>query len=95
MRGVRAMLDETIVDPPDVIVGDFNIVRGSASLAHLFPGYRHAYDEAGRGYGASFLRSLPLYHIDNMLLGPNVRAQSYRLHYPGFGWHWVQVAEIE
>ncbi|MDX2118796.1 MAG: hypothetical protein SFY96_11485 [Planctomycetota bacterium] len=39
---------------PDVIVGDFNIPRGSSSLANLAGGARDAYDIAGSGYAATF-----------------------------------------
>jgi len=39
---------------PDVIVGDFNIPRGSASLRDLTANAIDAYDAAGSGYAATF-----------------------------------------
>lgn len=39
---------------PDVIVGDFNIPRGSASLRELVANAVDAYDVAGSGYAATF-----------------------------------------
>jgi hypothetical protein len=67
-REVRRMLDERNATPPDIVVGDLNIPRGSASIGMLFPGFAHAYDLAGHGYGASYPRALPLYHIDHVLI---------------------------
>ena len=54
----------------------------------------HAYDDAGRGYGASFHRAFPLYHIDHVLLAEDMEAVSYELVNPGLGRHEVQVATI-
>jgi endonuclease/exonuclease/phosphatase family metal-dependent hydrolase len=78
-RRARGYLDRIGTAPPDVALGDFNITRGSAALRHLLPGMRHAFNEAGHGYGASFPGDRPWYHIDHMLLGPSVRATRYDL----------------
>ena len=94
-RRARSILDKVTADPPDLVVGDFNMTRGSASLARVFPDLSHAFDEAGRGYGASFSRSLPLYHIDHTLLADTVRAVSYELVDIGVGRHLVQVTEVK
>jgi len=90
----RRILDGITADPPDVVVGDFNMTRGSVSLATVFPDLSHAFDEAGRGYGASFRRGLPLYHIDHTLLADTVRAVGYELVDIGVGRHLVQVTEF-
>lgn len=42
------------VPRPDVVIGDFNILRGSASLERLTPGMRDAFEEAGWGRGRSW-----------------------------------------
>jgi hypothetical protein len=76
---------------PDVVVGDFNLTRDSTSLATLFPGMPHAFNEAGHGYGASFHRSFPLYHIDQMLLGRDVECLRYDLLATPVGRHKAQV----
>jgi hypothetical protein len=78
-RAARRLLDGTGAPAPDVVVGDFNMTRGSASLRTLFPGLSHAYDQAGHGYGATFDRRFPLYHIDHVLLAETVRAADYAL----------------
>jgi hypothetical protein len=63
----------------DAIVGDFNITRGSASLATAFPAHREAFSQAGSGWGASFEEPWPLLHIDLLLAGPGVQVDWCRL----------------
>ena len=50
----RAVGEPVGVPRPDVVMGDFNTVRGSASLAELTPGMRDAFEEAGWGRGNSW-----------------------------------------
>jgi endonuclease/exonuclease/phosphatase (EEP) superfamily protein YafD len=97
MERVRELLGKAGEDnrPPDLIVGDLNVTRGSAALRHLAPKYRHAYDLAGRGWGASFPRQLPLYHIDHVLAAPDLAVTMYRIDDPGIGMHCVQVVELD
>ena len=91
---VRAMLDDANAPPPDIVVGDFNMTRGSASLEAIFPDLSHAWDQAGRGYGATFHRNFPMYHLDHTLLAETVRAGSYDLVNLGVGRHLVQVVGL-
>ena len=63
----------------DATLGDFNITRGSESLAIAVPGHREAFGEAGSGWGASFEEPWPLFHIDLLLAGPDVRVRWCRL----------------
>lgn len=90
----RALLEQSGAPAPDIVVGDFNMTRASASLAVLFPELAHAYDQAGHGYGATFPRAFPLYHLDHTLLAETVRAVDYDLVDPGIGRHRIQVVEI-
>lgn len=62
----------------DIIVGDANIPRGSASLGVAFPDHRSAWNDAGRGYGGSWPRIIPLLQIDHVLIGPAIRATQVR-----------------
>lgn len=96
-RGLRARLDGLSPAPPaaDVVVGDFNIQRGSASLKRLFPDLHHAFDDGGHGYGASFPRSFPLVHIDHALLAHDLHCSRYDLSDPGFGRHLAQRLVVE
>jgi hypothetical protein len=79
---------------PDVVIGDFNIPRGAASLRILSRGFASAFDQAGRGYMASYPRRRPLFHIDQTFLGPGLRAFQYRLMDLDAGAHRAQVVDI-
>ncbi|MCZ6834506.1 MAG: hypothetical protein O7G85_01915, partial [Planctomycetota bacterium] len=93
-RRVRAWLDDTDAPTPDLVLGDFNTPRDSHSLELLFPEFHHAFDDGGTGYGSSFHRSFPLYHIDHILLSNMLRAESYALVNPEIGRHLIQQAMI-
>lgn len=75
---------------PDIVLGDFNTPRGSASLQRLAPGMSNAYDQGGAGYTASFPRGWPLLHLDQVLVAPWLRAQDYRVLDPGIARHKMQ-----
>lgn len=79
---------------PDLIVGDLNTPRGGGAIRRLFAGYREAFDEAGHGWGATFPRRWPLWHIDRMLAGPAIRVIDYDILDPGVGRHRAQAARI-
>jgi hypothetical protein len=79
---------------PDVIIGDFNIPRGSKSLNVLTRGLTNAFDQAGWGLCATWPRARPVFHIDQTFVGPAVRATGYRVFDPGHGSHRGQVADI-
>lgn len=84
---------------PDLIVGDFNIPRGSVSLTQLAPDMRNAFDEAGTGYGATWPRygfrtPIPLLQIDQMFVGPRLRAARYEIIDGGAGFHRLQVGDL-
>lgn len=83
---------------PDVMIGDFNIPRGSWSLGVLTsgPGWttRGAFEEAGLGHAATWPLKTPLWHIDQTFLAPWLRATSYKVVNPRVGLHWMQVVEF-
>lgn len=76
--------------PPDVILGDFNIPRGSGSLARLGADLVPAYSVAGRGMCATWPYERPLWHLDQMLVNPHWRIADYRAFDPGGGTHMGQ-----
>ncbi|MBK7403745.1 MAG: hypothetical protein IPJ41_03690 [Phycisphaerales bacterium] len=85
---------------PDVIVGDFNIPRGSASLAEFLRAsgagaMRSAFDESGWGWARSWPRATPLLAIDQCFVGSRVRAVEYRAMDPGVGGHRAIVVDVE
>jgi hypothetical protein len=87
---------------PDLIIGDFNIPRGSASLDAITRGKPNTFDQCGYGPTASWpckwprtrLAIWPLLHIDQMFVGGALRATSYRLINPGSGTHRMQRADF-
>ena len=92
---VRSRIDATLHAPPEVILGDFNIVRGGHSLKAFAPTMHHAFDEAGVGLGATYSREWPLWHIDHILLSPQMRAMRYETIDLGVGRHRMQAASIQ
>lgn len=68
---------------PDVVVGDFNTPRGSASLRGLVGAMREAHAASGAGPDASFRARYygfgPGWHIDLAFVGDGWRASGYEL----------------
>lgn len=83
------------LSPPDLVIGDFNMHRGSASMKRLVPGMRHAYDEAGHGYAATFHERWPLWHIDHAWIGPRLRATRYDTPFDAAWRHYPQLLWVE
>lgn len=53
---------------PDIVVGDFNAPRDSNALRELPPGYAHAYDLVGEGWGYTWPVPAPLWAIDQCII---------------------------
>ncbi len=106
MRMIRTANDSWTIEPgtghagpkgfptPDLIIGDFNIPRGAASLSRLNMGFPDAFDQAATGYRASWPRRLPLWHLDQVFLGPRLRAWRYEVRDAGSGAHLMQVVDV-
>lgn len=80
---------------PDLIVGDFNTPRGSASFQEIAPGMAHAFDHSGYGYAATYPRRTPLFAIDQAFIRPPLRARTYRIIDMGEGTHRAEVFDLE
>ena len=93
-KRLRNMLKNADAPLPDIALGDFNMTRRGAALKTAFPNLVHAYDQAGSGYGATYPRKFPLFHIDHILLAQTLQAQTYQLIDPQAGRHMLQIAEI-
>lgn len=89
-RSLRSLIDSLRLPPPDLVAGDFNLDSGSAALRAIAPGLRDAFRAVGRGYAGSYPRRLPLWHLDQMLLSPDLAACSYRVIDLGRGRHRAQ-----
>jgi len=91
---VRRLLDESSAPAPDVVVGDFNMTRDGTALNRIFPDLHHAFNEGGHGYGATFHRRFPLFHIDHVLLTGDLQCSRYDIIDGQVGRHRAQVAWI-
>lgn len=74
----------------DLLVGDLNAPRRSQALAELQPGYRHAYDEAGSGWSYTWPWPIPVYAIDNCIVGPKIKIYQYKTISSSYSDHKLQ-----
>lgn len=65
-------LDRRPQDVPLLLVGDFNTPRDSVHLVPLHQRMQHAFDVAGRGYGATWPMPLPVLQIDHAWASANL-----------------------
>jgi hypothetical protein len=79
---------------PDLIVGDCNTPRGSASLAIVAGSMSSAFDQAGRGFEASWPRKMPIIAIDQAFVGPRLRAVGYDVVDLGAAQHLAEVIDL-
>lgn len=79
----------------DIVAGDFNAIDGSVILERGFPGFRDALVEAGRGWLCTWPRALPLWKIDHVLVGPDVRAIDASVLDPGTSHHRMTQVDVE
>ena len=84
---------------PDLIVGDFNIPRGSASLGAFLraagaPGMHNAFDLGGVGWQRTWPRETPVWAIDQCFVGERVGVRSHEVFDPGVGGHRAIVVTI-
>ena len=86
----RRWLDKRTRPETDIALGDFNMTRNSVALATLFPNLSHAWSLGGTGWGPTFPRILPIYHIDHVLVADWLDVQDGETIDPGVGRHRVQ-----
>lgn len=79
----------------DLIVGDFNTPRGSASLEVLVGDRKNAFGAAGRGFGYTWPRQRALFAIDHCFIDENLDAVSARTLDPGMGRHRLLVVDLK
>jgi len=87
---LMTFLQDSEAPEADLIIGDWNLLRGSWSMRRVFPGARHAFDEAGTGFGASFPERWSILHIDHMLMHDPIRCTHYELLRAPVGRHRIQ-----
>lgn len=88
--------------PPDLLVGDFNIPRGSWSIGTITgmhrPALQDAWSLAGRWYVATFPRKWPMWHIDQVFVGGAFRVDRCGAFSTGTGTHlavWSDLVPVE
>ncbi|MEM9065860.1 MAG: endonuclease/exonuclease/phosphatase family protein [Planctomycetota bacterium] len=75
---VRSRGHEQLTPPvPDLIVGDFNMPRGSASIALFTEGLTDAHTAAGLGPSGTWPVNRPFLHIDQAFVGNGWRATKH------------------
>ncbi len=89
-RTARRWLDKQSNLETDIALGDFNMRRNSAALQLLFPRLDHAWTLGGAGWGPTFPRLLPMYHIDHILVADWLQVQRDETINPGIGRHRLQ-----
>lgn len=78
----------------DIVVGDFNITRGSASLSVLAPNARDAFASVGVGWGGTYPRRWPLWAIDQTLVREPWQAVRAQIVDPGRSRHRAQLVDL-
>ena len=91
LRRVRLLAEQ---GEADVILGDFNAPRRSRALTPPPPGFVHAYDAAGSGWSATWPIPLPLWAIDQCLVGPRLQVVHYRLGFRRGSDHRMQLVDL-
>jgi hypothetical protein len=91
---VLRLLQTVDTTEPDIVIGDFNMTRNGFAIQTMFPELHDVAIDSGVGVLASFPVEYPLYHIDHVLIGSQLRAANYKLINPHIGRHRIQVAEI-
>ncbi len=80
--------------PVDLVAGDFNALDDSVIMRRCFPGFRDALAQAGTGWLATWPRWLPLWRIDHVLLGPQVRCLAGWTIDPGTSEHMMTMVRL-
>lgn len=98
IRSLRADLqtarEERGLGEPDILCGDFNVPRGSASLGLLGPDAREAFATAGAGWGGTYPREWPLLGIDLTLVREPWRPVRSEISDFGYGRHRAQIVDL-
>ena len=91
---LRTSLDSLQLDPPDIVLGDFNVPRNSVSLHRSFPLMRNAFDTVGVGWHGTWPSGFPLWQLDQVLLGPRIEGVRYQIFPTSHGAHRIQQAVV-
>ncbi|MCL4221369.1 MAG: hypothetical protein KJZ65_08360 [Phycisphaerales bacterium] len=87
--------DAGVFPNADLIVGDFNTPRGSASLEALVGSRTNAHAAAGRGFGYTWPRKGSILAIDHCFISGDLRAVAARAMDPGMGRHRLLLIDLK
>jgi len=93
-RNFAAAIEDIREGMPDLIAGDFNITRGSASLEAIVGDAVEAFAAAGEGWGGTYPRHRPLLAIDQTFVRAPWRPVWSRIVDPGLTRHRAQLVDI-
>jgi len=79
----------------DLVLGDFNAPRRSLALAPLPEGWTHAYSAAGSGWSYTWPVPIPLWSLDQAIIGARIRAIEYELASTPWSDHRLQALDFE
>jgi hypothetical protein len=93
---LAALRDEKdrALPPPDIIIGDFNIPAGSASLDLIRGSLLNARPPGTPATPGTWPRARPMLKIDHCFIHPRLRANSWMIADPGVSDHWYQAIEL-
>lgn len=80
---------------PDIIMGDFNIPRGSDSIRTITRDLRDSYEVAGWGLKPTWHRQYPMVAIDHVYISEVMRALRYDAINVGAGKHMLLVVDLK
>ena len=87
-------LESLQLDPPDLVLGDFNVPLNSVSLQRAFPSMANAFDQVGVGWHGTWPSEFPLWQLDQVLLGARVEGIRYQVFPSSHGAHRIQQAVV-
>jgi hypothetical protein len=91
----KEWLEKRHAHGPDLALGDFNMRLGSAAMKTMFPELQDAWHSSGVGWGPTFPRTFPIYHIDHVMIADWLHAISSRTINPGIGRHRLQLVRLQ
>ncbi|MFN0011016.1 MAG: endonuclease/exonuclease/phosphatase family protein [Phycisphaerales bacterium] len=93
-RTVAGRIAELTRGTPLLIIGDFNIPRGSASLRRAFGAVESAFDQIGWGIEPTWPRRSPVLQIDQALLPRPLQASGWGTFDPGVSDHRAIIVDL-
>ncbi len=95
MREVVEVMHAVPAGRPMILAGDFNATAGDAVFRLLAPRLRDAFAEAGRGWGNTWPKVLPLVRIDQVWISREWQVVNVTAQRAGPSDHRMVVCDLE